>query len=74
MGLLPIEWVERNPKSSIAQAQGVCLVHDRTASAGKTPDCGAVPGFRKAPVPDPLGETRIAELIGPTEVGSDANP
>jgi hypothetical protein len=29
-------------KSSIAQARGMCPVHGRTASAGKTPDSGAV--------------------------------
>ena len=25
-----------------------------------------LPGFRKAPVSDPLGENRIVDLIGPT--------
>jgi hypothetical protein len=42
-----------NRKCSIAQDQGMCPVHGRTASAGKTPDSGAVAHLPQSTCPRP---------------------
>jgi hypothetical protein len=62
-----------NQKNSVAQAQGVRPAHGRTASAGIHRIPERLLGFCKAPVPAPLGESRIADRIGPTQACSDAN-